>query len=58
MKVHLIKRQSIEGYVYRNTQSKEPFGIWLSIIIRAEWNVANDIIATFNSTDRKGLYLI
>jgi mRNA interferase HigB len=48
MKAHLIKKQSIEKYVRRNAQSKVPFGIWLSIIKRAEWNVPNDIIATFN----------
>ena len=54
MKVHLIKRQSIEGYVRRNAQSRVPFGIWLSIIKRAEWNAPNDIIATFNSADILG----
>ncbi|MCK4406473.1 MAG: type II toxin-antitoxin system HigB family toxin [Bacteroidales bacterium] len=51
MKVHLIKRQSIEGYVRRNSQSKVPFGIWLSIIKRAEWNEPQNIINTFNSAD-------
>ena len=54
MKAHLIKKQSIEKYVRKNAQSKVPFGIWLSIIKRAEWNVPNDIIATFNSADILG----
>ncbi|MBL4755954.1 MAG: type II toxin-antitoxin system HigB family toxin [Flavobacteriales bacterium] len=54
MKVHLIKKQSIEGYVGRNAQSKVPFGIWLSIIRRADWNEPSDIIATFNSADILG----
>lgn len=54
MKVHLIKKQSIEGYVSKNAQSKVPFGIWLSIIKRADWNKPHDIITTFNSADILG----
>ena len=54
MRVHLIKMQSIEGYVRGNAQSKVPFGKWLSIIKRAEWNEPHDIINTFNSADILG----
>lgn len=54
MKVHLIKRQSIEGYVSKNGQSKVAFEIWLSIIKRAEWNKPQDIITTFNGADILG----
>lgn len=54
MRVHLIKKQSIEGFVLRNTQSKVAFRIWLSIIGRTDWNEPSDIIATFNSADILG----
>ena len=54
MRVHLIKRQSIEGYIQRNVQSKIPFDIWLSIYRRADWNKPHDIIGTFNSADILG----
>ena len=54
MKVHLIKKQSIEAYVMRNAQSKPAFAIWLSIIKHAEWNEPKDIIATFNHADILG----
>ena len=32
MKVYLIKKQSIEDYINRNTQSQVPFKNWLSIV--------------------------
>ena len=54
MKAHLIKKQTIEGYVKENAQSKSSFAIWLSIIKRVEWNKPNDIIFTFNSADILG----
>ena len=54
MKVHLIKKQSIEDYVLKNARSKESFEIWLSLIKRADWSVPKDIISTFNSADILG----
>jgi len=54
MRVHLIKKQSIEGYVHKNVQSKVAFRIWLSIINWADWTKPGDIIATFNSADILG----
>jgi mRNA interferase HigB len=54
MKVHLIKKQSIEKYVLKNTQSKVSLSLWLSIIKRADWNTPTDILSTFNSADILG----
>lgn len=54
MKVHLIKKQSIEDYVLRNARSKASFEIWLSIIKRVDWAEPNEIITTFNSADILG----
>jgi mRNA interferase HigB len=54
MKVHLIKKQSIEDYVLKNARSKASFEIWLSIIKQVDWTEPNDIISTFNSADILG----
>lgn len=54
MKVHLIKKQTIEDYILMNARSRVSFGIWFSILRRADWNAPNDIISTFNSTDMLG----
>jgi mRNA interferase HigB len=54
MKVHLIKKQSIEGYVLKNARSKASFEVWLSILKRVDWNEPNDIISTFNKADILG----
>lgn len=46
MKVHLIKKQSIEDYVRKNARSRTSFEIWLSIIKRMEtlkYTVIKDI---------------
>lgn len=54
MKVHLIKKQSIEDYIQIHANSKASFGIWLSIIKEADWNEPKDIISTFNNADILG----
>lgn len=51
MKIHLIKKQTIEDYILNNAQSKASFSMWLSIINRADWDSPNEIISTFNSAD-------
>lgn len=54
MRVHLIKRQSIENFISENIQSNSAFSLWLLIINRADWNKPQDIIYTFNSADILG----
>lgn len=54
MRIHLIKKQTIEDFVKGNTQSRASFEIWFSIIRRAEWRKPQDIISTFNSADILG----
>ena len=54
MKVHLIKKQTIENYIIKNARSKASFEIWFSILKNANWNEPNDIILTFNSADILG----
>lgn len=54
MKVHLIKKQSIENYVLKNARSRASFKLWLSIIKRVDWSEPNEIILTFNNADVLG----
>jgi len=55
MKLHLIKKQTIEAFIKKNAQSKESFEMWFSIIKRADWNEPNEIISTYRSADILGL---
>ena len=54
MKVHLIKKQSIEKFVLKNANSKSSFGYWLTLCKMADWEDPNDIKATFGSADLLG----
>ena len=54
MRLHLIKKQTIENYVRSNSQSKIPFKIWLSIIKRTDWNEPSDMLFTFSNADILG----
>lgn len=54
MKVHLIKRQSIEEFVAGNASSKSSFTNWLSVLKYADWSKPEDIQATFGSADILG----
>ena len=54
MKVHLIKKQTIEDYIQKNVRSRVSFEIWISILKVADWNEPNEIISTFNSADILG----
>lgn len=54
MKVHLIKKQSIEDFAKNNARSKSSFEVWLSVIKRVDWNEPKDIVTTFNSADILG----
>ena len=54
MKVHLIKKLSIEDYIKENASGKSGFENWLSIIKRANWDIPSDIVITFNSADILG----
>ena len=54
MKVHLIKKQSIEEFAAQNVRSKSSFRFWLTAIKFADWEKPSDIKATFGSADLLG----
>ncbi len=54
MRVHLIKKQTIEAFIAHNARSKTSLMIWLGVIKWADWEKPSDIIKTFNSADLLG----
>lgn len=54
MKVHLIKKQTLEDYIHANAQGKVSFEIWLSKIKWANWEKPEDIKNTIGSADLLG----
>ena len=51
MKVHLIKRLTIEEFTEQHARSKTSFGDWLEKIKQADWEEPGDMKTTFNSAD-------
>lgn len=54
MRVHLIKRQTIEQFAKKHARSKVSLIDWLTKIKYADWTVPTDIKNTFNSADLLG----
>lgn len=54
MKVHLIRKETIELFAKRNAQGRVSFAEWLTKIKFAEWSTPADILVTFPSTDLLG----
>lgn len=54
MKVHLIKKLSIEDYVKSHAASRSSFTNWLSALNYAEWKIPENILETFSSADLLG----
>ncbi|WP_151089162.1 type II toxin-antitoxin system HigB family toxin [Hymenobacter baengnokdamensis] len=53
MKVHLIKRQTVEDYAAHHARVRS-FTLWLTAVKYAEWNTPADIQQTFGSADLLG----
>jgi mRNA interferase HigB len=54
MKIHLIKKETIEEYARLNAASKTSLMEWLARIKYSDWKDPADIKATFNSADLLG----
>ncbi|MCF8450461.1 MAG: type II toxin-antitoxin system HigB family toxin [Taibaiella sp.] len=54
MKLHLIKKQTIEDYAFVNSGSRVGFQIWLSVLKYTDWNDPEDIQSTFGTADILG----
>jgi mRNA interferase HigB len=54
MKVHLIRKETIEAFAKQNARSKTSFEEWLSKLKYADWEKPMDMSATFGSADLLG----
>jgi mRNA interferase HigB len=54
MKIHLVKRETIEEYMIRQARSRTSFEDWLEKVKSADWITPEDINETFNSADLLG----
>lgn len=54
MKVHLIRKETIETYARQNAQSRVAFNEWCTKLNYADWNIPADMQATFPGTDLLG----
>lgn len=54
MKVHLVKKKTIEEFVLSHARSKSSFSLWLLSLKYAEWEKPVDITETFGSADLLG----
>ena len=54
MKVHLIKRQTVEDYAAGHARSRSVFALWLTALKYADWNTPADIQRTFGAADLLG----
>ena len=54
MRVHLIRKETIESYISVNARSRPSFNEFLQKLKHADWERPNDMKATFNTADLLG----
>ncbi|NNV54090.1 type II toxin-antitoxin system HigB family toxin [Panacibacter sp. KCS-6] len=54
MKIHLIRKESIEDFVKQHARSRVTFQGWLAKLKYADWDLPSDMMATFGSADLLG----
>lgn len=54
MKAHLIRKETIEDYVASHASSKSSFNNWLSVLKYVDWEIPEDMQATYGSADLLG----
>jgi mRNA interferase HigB len=54
MRVHLIKKQTIEDFLIVHAQGRSSFENWLTAVKYTDWAIPEDIKKTFRSADLLG----
>lgn len=54
MKVHLIRKETVEEFASNNVQSRAALSEWLAKVKFADWNTPAEIQNTFGSADLLG----
>lgn len=54
MRIHLLRKETIEGFARRNAQSRTYLNDWLAKLRKADWQMPADIKTTFKTADLLG----
>lgn len=54
MKVHLIKKQTLQDFAQTNPTAKTPLEDWFNKLRFADWELPGDIKRTYNTADLLG----
>ena len=54
MKVHLVRKETVESYAAGNPRSRLPFEEWLAKLKYADWKKPTDMRSTFGTADLLG----
>jgi mRNA interferase HigB len=54
MRIHLIRKETVEDFVLQNPSGRIPFQEWLARIKYADWELPADILLTFARADILG----
>ncbi len=54
MRVHLIKKKTIEQFIADHAQSRIPLTLWLAVLRAVDWKEPGDILKSFSSADLLG----
>ena len=54
MKVHLIRKETVENFAANNAQCRASMAEWLTKVKNADWEKPSDMQATFRSADLLG----
>ncbi|QMW05791.1 type II toxin-antitoxin system HigB family toxin [Spirosoma foliorum] len=54
MKLHLIRKETIEAYTEMNARRKSSFKVWLTVVKFADWQTPEAIKDTFGAADLLG----
>lgn len=54
MRIHLIKRQTLENFKIVHARSKTSLDDWFAKLQYSKWRMPRDIIQTYNSADLLG----
>jgi mRNA interferase HigB len=54
MKIHLVKKTTIDDYIIEHATSEPAFLYWLNLLRYADWGKPTDIKEHFNSADLLG----
>jgi len=54
MRIHLIKKNTIESFAFKHPDAATGLNTWISRLQKADWNIPGNISETFNSADLLG----